>query len=167
MSDYRSIAHMRSLNAPSLLGRVPSTGCNALVRLVREMRGSLFPSVVSGGAFFYLQSNASAKPLLHPECSAHTDLLLIMALVTYLLCDTACGTALAILNEGLAGLLWHRVRERRQGFSATSTGRGPGVICRLCSSSYNQKDCRPRRSTQISHNRAPPEIQSLPIFGCT
>lgn len=167
MSDYRSISHMRSLNAPSHLGRGSLANRNALMRLVREMRGILLPSVMSGGVFIYLQGNASTNPTFHIEWAADTDIFLVLALAAYLLCDTACSTALGLLNEGLAAPLWHRVRRHRHGFSSTSTDRGPGVTCRLCSSSHNQKGCRPSRSMQISHNRAPPEIQSLPICSCT
>ncbi len=164
MRDYTPRFYMSPLVILSLFGRGLSARHNSLMGLVRDTRGSLLPSAVSGGAFFYLQSNASTNPVLNTEWSTRTDLFLIFALVTYLFCDTACSTILEIFTERLIAPFWHRVRERRPASTASSAAGSRSLRQWLCSPSRNEKNSRPCRSTRVSHNRAPPHIPSLSTY---
>jgi hypothetical protein len=163
--DYTSRSYMSPLSILSLFGRGLSARRNLLIGLVRDTRGSVLPSAMSGGAFFYFQSNASTNSALNSEWSTNTDLLLILVLVTYLFCDTACSTALGIFAEVLIAPFWHRARDRRP----ASTMSSPGVVRSLrqwlCSSSRIEKNSRPSRFIQISHN-PPPHIPSLSTHCC-
>jgi hypothetical protein len=147
-----------------LLGREVSVRRNSLMRLIRDTRGALLPAAMSGGAFLYLQGNASANPVLNTEWSARTDLLLALVLVTCFFCDTACSTALEIFAERLIAPFWDRVRERRPASTASSAGVSRSLRQWLCSPSRNEKNSRPCRSTRVSQNRAPPQIPSLSTY---
>jgi hypothetical protein len=162
--DYTSRSYMSPMSILSLFGRGLSARRKLLIGLVRDTRGSLLPSAMSGGAFFYFQGNASANPVVNTQWSTSTDLLLVLVLVTYLFCDTACSTALGIFTEGLIAPFWHRVRERRPASTASSTGGSRSLRQWLCSPSRNEKNSRPCRSTRVSHNRAPPQIPSLSTY---
>jgi len=161
VTDYRSMVNMNSLNALSLLERGLSTSYNALKGLGREMRGLIFPSVMSGGVFFYLQTNASADPALHTEWSTGTDFLLFLAIASCFFCDTA----LEFFTGRLITPFWHRVRERRPASTASSAGTSRSLRQWLCSPCRNEKNTRPFRSVHISHN-PPPLTTSLSIYAC-
>jgi hypothetical protein len=164
--DYTSRSCMSPLTIFSLFGRGLSARCNSLIGLVRDTRGSVLPSAVSGGAFCYFQSNASTNSALSSELSTNTDLLLILVLVTYLFCDTACSTALGIFAEVLIAPFWHRARDRRPASTMSSLGVVRSLRQWLCSPSRNEKNFRPCRSTRVSQNRAPPQIPSLSTYSC-
>jgi hypothetical protein len=170
VSDYRSICQLYSLNAPSLFGRGSHTSRKAMKWMVREVRGSLFPSVMSGGTFFYFcfqfRSNASTNSAVSAEWSTGTDLILILALLACFFCDTACSTALEAFREQMIAPCWHRARGRRAASIASSPGGSRSLRQWLCSPSRNEKNTRPFRSVHISHN-PPPRIPSLSICGCT
>ena len=155
---------MSPLGILSLFGSGLSARRNSLMGLVRDTRGALLPSAMSGGVIFYLQSNALTNPVGKAELSGSTDLLLVLVLVTYFFCNTACSTALGIFTERLIVPFWHRARERRPASSASSAGGGRSLRQWLCSSSRNEKNSRPCRSTRVSHNRAPPQITSLSTY---
>jgi len=164
--DYTLRSYMSPLSILSLFGRGLSARRKLLIGLVRDTRGSALPSAMSGEAFCYFQSNGSTNSALNTEWSTNTDLLLILVLVTYLFCDTACSTALGIFTEGLIAPFWHRVRERRPASTASSAGGSRSLRQWLCSPSRNEKNSRPCRSTRVSHNRAPPQIPSLSTYSC-
>jgi len=161
--DYTSRSYMSPLSILSLLGRGLSTRRNSLMELVRDTRRSLLPSVMGGGAFLCLQSSASANSVVNTQWSTSTDLLLALVLVTCFFCDTACSTALEIFTETLIAPFWHRAHDRRP----ASTMSSPGVVRNLrqwlCSSSRIEKNSRPSRFIQISHN-PPPLVLSLSTY---
>jgi hypothetical protein len=162
--DYAPRFGMSPLVILSLFGRGLSAMHSSSMGPVRDTRGSFLPSAMSGGAFLYLQSSASASPVLNAEWSTRTNFFLIVALVTYLFCDTACSTVLDIFTERLIAPFWHRVRERRPASTASSAAGSRSLRQWLCSPSRNEKNCRPCRSTRVSHNRAPPQIPSLSTY---
>jgi hypothetical protein len=161
--DYTLRSHMSPLGVFSLFGTGLSTSRDSLVGLVRETRGSLLPSAMSGGAFLYFHSNASTSPVLNTEWATRTDFLLVLALVTYFFCDTACSTALEIFTERLIAPFWHRVRERRPASTASLPGVSRSLRQWLCSPSRNEKNSRPFRSVQIAHN-PPPLVPALSTY---
>jgi hypothetical protein len=161
--DYTSRSYMSPLSIVSLFGRGLSMRRDSLIELVRDTRGLLLPSAMSGGAFFYLQSSASTNPVGNAEWASRTDLLLILALVTYFFCDTACSTALGIFTERLIGPFWHRARDRRPASTVSSPGSVWSLRQWLCSSSRIEKNSRPSRFIQISHN-PPPLVLSLSTY---
>jgi len=164
--DYTSRSCMSPLSILPLFGRGLSARRQSLVRLVRDARGALLPSAMSGGAFFYFQSNASANSIVNTQWSTSTDLFLALVLVTCFFCDTACSTALEVFTETLIAPFWHRVRERRPASTASSTGGSRSLRQWLCSPSRNEKNSRPCRSVRVSQNRAPPQIPSLSTYSC-
>jgi hypothetical protein len=162
VSHYRSDSYLNWLNALPLFGRGPLSISKALMGLLRETRGLLLPSVMSGGAFlcFQFQSNASRNSALNTEWSTSTDLILILALVTFFFCDTACSTAFEIFTQRLIAPYWHRARERCRASAASSPGASRSLKQWLCSPSRNEKNTRPFRSVHISHN-PPPLVPSF------
>ena len=163
MRDYTSRSCMSPLSILPLFGRGMSARRNSLMRLVRDMRGALLPSAMSGGAFFYFQSNASANSVINTQWSTNTDLLLALVLVTCFFCDTACSTALEIFTETLIAPFWHRARDRRPASAMSSPGVVRSLRQWLCSSSRIEKNSRPSRFIQISHN-PPPLVLSLSTY---
>jgi hypothetical protein len=164
--DHTSKSFMFPLDILLLFGRGLLARRNSLMGLAREMRGSVLPSAMSGVAFFYFQSNASTNSALNTEWSTNTDLLPILVLVTCLLCDTACSTALGIFTEGLIAPFWYSVGEGRPASTASSAGGSRSLRQWLCSPSRNEKNSRPCRSMRVSHNRAPPQVSSLSTYSC-
>jgi len=144
----------------SLFGRRALAGLDLLMGLIREKGGALLPPAISGVAFCCLQSSASTEPASDIQVSARTDCLLVLVLATYFVCDTAFGTALGLFTERLIVPLWHRVRERRPASSTNSIGRIRSLRQWLSSPCRIEKNCRPYRSIQISHN-PPPHIPTL------
>jgi len=162
--DYTSRSYMSPLGILSLFGRGLSARFNSLMGLVRDTRGALLPSAMSGGACLYLQSNVSTNPVVNTPWSTSTDLLLALFLVTCFFCDTAYGSALGIFTERLIAPFWHRARERRPASSASSASGGRSLRRWLCSPSRNEKNSRPCRSMRVSQNRAPPYIPSVSTY---
>jgi hypothetical protein len=159
--ENTSRSHMSPLGILSRLRRGLSARCDSLMGLVRDTSGVLLPSAISGGAFFCFQSNASRNPVGNTEWSTSTDLLLVLVLVTYSFCDTACSTALGVFTARLIAPFWNRVRERHPASSARSAGGSRSLRQWLCSPSRNEKCARPCHSMQVSHNRAPPLTPSF------
>lgn len=162
--DYTSRSYIPPLSILSLFGRGLSARRNSLMGLVRDTRGRLLPLVMSGGACFYFQCKAATNSALNTEWSNRTDLLLILVLITYLFCDTACSTALEIFTERLIVPFWHRARDRCLTSAASSAGGSRSLMQWLCSPCHNEKNSRPCRSMQVSQNRAPPHIPSLSTY---
>jgi hypothetical protein len=149
----------------SLFGRRASARLGLLMGFIREKGGALLPPAISGVAFYCFQSSASIDPASNIQLSARTDCLLVLVLATYFVCDTACSTALGLFTEFLVAPFWHRVRERRPASSTNSTGRIRSLRQWLCSSSRIEKNSRPSRFIQISHN-PPPHIPTLSTHCC-
>jgi len=164
LRDYTSRSYIPPLSILSLFGRGLSARRNSATELVREMGGWLLPLAMSGGACFYFQCEASTNSALNTEWSNRTDLLLILVLIAYLFCNTACSTALEIFAERLIAPLWHRARDCRLASVASSAGGSRSLMRWLCSPCHNEKDSRPCRSMQVSQNRAPPHIPSLSTY---
>ena len=160
MRDNTPRSCMSPLGILSLFRSGLSARHNSPMGLVPDTRGALLPSAMSGGAIFYLQSNASTNPVGNVELSRSADLLLVLVLLTYFFCNTACSTALGIFTERLIVPFWRRARERRPASRASSAGGSRSLRQWLCSPSRNEKNRRPCRNTRVSHNRAPPQISS-------
>ena len=162
MRDYSSMLRMSPMIVFSLMSRGLSSSRQSLLPLVHEIGGSLLPSGLSSGPFFYFHSKASTDFGLSVEFGSRADILFVLALITYLLCDTAYNT-LEIVTERLIAPFWHRVRKRRPARTTSSSGLSRSLRQWLCSPSRNEKNCRPTRFIQISHN--PPPLPSLPACG--
>jgi hypothetical protein len=163
VTDYRSEHGMFPVSILSLIRRGLSAELDPLVGLLREMRGTLFPPAMTGGTLFCLQSTASTNLAGDAELAGSGQLLFLLVLVTSFFCDTACSTALGFFTNRLIAPFWHRVRERRPALPARSIGRVRSIRQLLCSPCRNEKNLRPFRSVQISHN-PPPHIPSLSTY---
>jgi len=153
------------LDILSLVGRRASARLGLPMGFIRGKRGALLTPAMSGVGFYYFQSSASTDPAINIQMSVPTDCLLVLVLATYFLCDTAYNTALGLFAERLIAPLWHRVRERRPASSTNSPGRIRSLRQWLSSPCRIEKNCRPYRSIQISHN-PPPHISSLSTHCC-
>jgi hypothetical protein len=156
--DCISRPHMTTLLFLLLFGRDLLDKRYSLVRVVQDTKGVLFHSAISGGAFLYFQTSSATSAVLGTEWSTRTDLVLVFALLTYFLCDSACSAAVGIFTERLITPFWHRVRKRRPALATSSSGGSRSLRHRLCSPLHNERCSRPCRSMQVSHNRAPPQV---------
>ena len=155
----------RPLGTLSLFGRQASARFGLLMGLVGGKGGALLAPAMSEVAFCYFQTSASTDSASDIQMSVRSDLLLTLFLATWFLCDTACSTAIGLLAERLIAPLCRRVRERRPASSTNSPGRIRSLRQWLCSPCRNDRNCRPFRSVQISHN-PPPGIPSLSTHCC-
>ena len=161
----RSRSFRQPLGVFSLFGRPASARLDLLMGFVQEKGGALLPPGISAVAFYYFQSSAWIDPASNIQMSVRTDCLFFLVLATYFACDTACSTALGLFAERLIAPWWHRVRERRPASSTNSPCRIRSLRQWLSNPCRIEKNCRPYRSIQISHN-PPPHIPSLSTHCC-
>ena len=138
---------------------------DVLTGFIWEKGGALLPPAISAIAFYYLQSCGSMDRASNIQLSLRTDCLLVLVLATYFACDTACSTALGLFAERLIAPWWQRVRERRPASSTNSPSMIRSLRQWLSNPCRIEKNCRPNRSIQISHN-PPPHIPSLSTRCC-
>jgi len=162
-SRLRSYRH--PLGIVSLFGRRASARLGLLVAFVREKGGALLLPAISGVAFYCFQSCASTEPASDTQLSGRTDCLLVLFLAIPFLCDAASSTVLELFTQRLMAPLWGRVRERHPASSANSCGRIRSLKQWLSSPCRIERNHRPYRSIQISHN-PPPSIPSLSTHCC-
>jgi hypothetical protein len=133
--------------------------------LFRDTRVAFLPSVVSGGVFICSQDNSLSNTALNTKLATSADFILTLAFITCFFCDTACSTVIELFAGRLIAPFWHRVRERRPASSTNSTGTIRSLRQWLSSPCRIEKNSRPYRSIQISHN-PPPHIPLLSTHCC-
>ncbi len=126
--------------------------------VLRKIRA--LPLVARSGLFFRWLQGFWSEAVTRIQATASADSLVVLAMATCFLCDTACSTALEVLTERFIAPVWQRLRDSRRARSANLPGRVRSLRQLLSSSSRCEKNSRPFRSVHISHN-PPPPVPSL------
>jgi hypothetical protein len=156
----RTRHHGRLSGIPLPFGRQASAGPGVPKRLARTKGEAPLSPTTSEVASICFQDSAATGTVERIQKTVPTDCILALVLAIHFLCDAASSTVLELFTQRLMAPLWHRVRERPPASNAKSCGRIRSLKQWLSSPCRIERNHRPYRSIQISHN-PPPSIPSL------